>query len=662
MELRVLLLSLVISARLCPAQGRPELVEEVRSGGLKEAKASWWGFDAGDATAALQAAVRSGVPKLTVDNVGKPWIVRPIRLESNQEILFEKGVVVEAKRGEFKGRNDCLFSISQKENVVLCGYGATLRMHRADYDDPAQYEKAEWRHVLSIRSSKNVEVQGLTLALSGGDGIYLGVSKRGVPDENIVIKDVVCDRNYRQGISVIAAHNLLIENTVMKNTGGTPPQAGIDFEPNHASEELVNCVMRDCVSEGNAGSAYTFYLPNLRADSAPISIRLENCVARDCGRNAFAFATGNSEAEAVAGRIDVVGCRFERCAHSAVLIRRKPVGGVEMQFRNCVIDTPSPHDADTIPVVMLGKVGCRRSVGGVNFGNLLLIDPVERPFFNYEDWMGGRGVESVTGTFRVRRDKTETVQPLTKEWLTGRFPPRTYKQIPPLALDGVAFVPAGRKGAGSTSRGSPVFLRRRGTFAVYAEEGDTVSLTLDYAQVGRYAGRPMKVIAETPSGKRIRAGTVAFETEGKAGFSAPESGLYRIPFDAGANRAALTGSSHPAAISAEESPVAFIRPAGDLYFLVPAGTGEFGLLVYGDSKSEAVRATIFDPSGRQVWEKDRITLPEMFAPERATAREDEVWRLRLSRPTGITCEDYCVELRGIPPFLAQSPEALLKAQ
>ena len=220
MTRQVLHLSLVLAAGWCHAEHRPDLVEKVRSGEQQEARASWWGFHPEDATSALQAAVRSGVPQLTVDNVGKPWIVRPIHLVSNQEIVFEKGVVVEAKRGEFKRKHDCLFSISQKENVILRGHGATLRMHRADYDDPTRYEKAEWRHVLSIRSSKNIEVHGLTLALSGGDGIYLGVSKRGVPDENVVIQDVVCDRNYRQGISVIAARNLLIENTVMKNTAG----------------------------------------------------------------------------------------------------------------------------------------------------------------------------------------------------------------------------------------------------------------------------------------------------------------------------------------------------------------------------------------------------------------------------------------------------------
>jgi len=31
----------------------------------------------------------------------------------------------------------------------------------------------------------------------------------------MVIRDVVCDRNYRQGISVISAENLLIERCVL---------------------------------------------------------------------------------------------------------------------------------------------------------------------------------------------------------------------------------------------------------------------------------------------------------------------------------------------------------------------------------------------------------------------------------------------------------------
>jgi len=69
---------------------------------------------------------------------------------------------------------------------------------------------------------------------------------------------------------------------------------------------------------------------------------------------------------------------------------------------------------------------------------------------------------------------------------------------------------------------------------------------------------------------------------------------------------------------------------------------------------------VFDPSGKQVWEKDRITLPEMFSREMTPANTDQIWSLRLQRPTGISCEDNYVDIRGIPPLLARDPRGLLE--
>jgi len=269
-------------------------------------------------------------------------------------------VVVEAKKGAFKSGNASLLTIREKENVALTGHGATLRMWREDYDNPKRYKKAEWRMVLNILSSKNVRVSGLTLANSGGDGIYLGVSKTGVPPEDIVIQDVVCDRNYRQGISVISARNLLIENTVLRNTGGTAPAAGIDFEPNYPSEELVNCVMRNCVSEYNAGGGYAFYLPNLHADSAPLSIRLENCVSRG-NSTGLSLVTGNSSAAAVRGRVDMVDCRFEKSRGVAVSISRNAAAGAAVRFQGCVIDSPAGGKPNLPPLLARDPRGLLKS-------------------------------------------------------------------------------------------------------------------------------------------------------------------------------------------------------------------------------------------------------------------------------------------------------------
>ncbi|NUQ01248.1 MAG: right-handed parallel beta-helix repeat-containing protein [Armatimonadetes bacterium] len=263
MRLPLLVLTL---AAMAQAAVNEQAIAEVAAGKLKVAKASWWGFDPADSTKALQAAINSNVPKLVVDNVGQPWVVTPLRLVSNQEIEFEKGVEVVAKKGEFKGTNDSLLSADLKENIILRGYGATLRMQRADYDGP-DYKHAEWRHCLSLKSCSNVRVEGLTLAESGGDGIYLGTAKQWVTNLNVTIKDVVLDKNYRQGISVITAENLLIENTIMRDTAGTAPMAGIDFEPNHPQERLLNVVMRNCVTENNKGGGFVYYVPNLDASS-----------------------------------------------------------------------------------------------------------------------------------------------------------------------------------------------------------------------------------------------------------------------------------------------------------------------------------------------------------------------------------------------------------
>ena len=43
---------------------RPDLVAKVASGEIREARASWWGFDKDDSTVCLQAAIDSARRKL----------------------------------------------------------------------------------------------------------------------------------------------------------------------------------------------------------------------------------------------------------------------------------------------------------------------------------------------------------------------------------------------------------------------------------------------------------------------------------------------------------------------------------------------------------------------------------------------------------------------
>lgn len=173
-------------------RARPDLVAKVKSGELKRARASWWGFNVEDSTECLQSAISSGVPELIVDFTGRPWFVRPLTGISGQTLIFEYGTEIVAKKGAYKGAADVMLSYVNAENVKLIGPGATMRVHREDYAK-APYAKGEHRHIISLCSCKNVLIEGLRLSNSGGEAIYVG-KEDGIA-ENITLRDIVYDRN-----------------------------------------------------------------------------------------------------------------------------------------------------------------------------------------------------------------------------------------------------------------------------------------------------------------------------------------------------------------------------------------------------------------------------------------------------------------------------------
>src|SRR3546814_5224551 len=70
-----------------------------------------------------------------------------------------------------------------------------------------------------------------------GDGIY--IAKKGVNNaRNIVIEDAHCDRNRRNGISIISVDGLKLIRPRISNSDGTRPMAGIDIEPNTVEDNI----------------------------------------------------------------------------------------------------------------------------------------------------------------------------------------------------------------------------------------------------------------------------------------------------------------------------------------------------------------------------------------------------------------------------------------
>src|SRR5690606_2640757 len=214
----LLISTLTSSHRISPSNER---IQEVMSGERQEARASWWGFDPVDSTAPLQAAINSKVKRLIIDRQPLPWVTRPLTGASDQEIIFEAGTELVALKGAYHAKGDRLLSFQQCENVVLRGETsedgkvARIRMHKADYQSK-DYERSEWRHGLAFYGCRNVLVQDLTIEQTGGDGIYLGAGSNHRPNRQVTIRRVDCNENHRQGISVISAEDLLIEDCQLR--------------------------------------------------------------------------------------------------------------------------------------------------------------------------------------------------------------------------------------------------------------------------------------------------------------------------------------------------------------------------------------------------------------------------------------------------------------
>ncbi|NUQ65452.1 MAG: right-handed parallel beta-helix repeat-containing protein [Pirellulales bacterium] len=644
-------------ARADEIQRNGQAIREVLSGKCRVAHAAWWGFSAEESTQSLQSAINSGAEKVIVEKMPGPWIVDKIELANDQELFFEPGVVVLAKKGAFRGTADSLLTAWNKKNIKLTGPGATLRMHRADYDSPA-YKKAEWRHVLSLRGCDQVIVAGLTLAESGGDGIYLGTGRNGEPNRHVTIRDVICDRNYRQGISVISAENLLIENCTLTNTAGTAPAAGIDFEPNHPRERLVHCVMRNCTIENNQGYAIHIYARPLDGTSVPVSMRIENCVTRGTNALSASVITSCGPTGPLKGEIEFVDCRFEDSGHTGLQIGSKPPTGVKLRFVHCTLADPSDKPVPTAPIRFSTHQGDLEPTGGVEFADCTIRERVDRPVMKYDDALGSN-LLGITGTLTIERGGRKTMHKLDQDLVGKWIPFDSVLTVRPVALDKIRLEPVAA--VSPAERTLPAHrVRGEARYLVSAAAGDTVRLRLKHQAVGRQEGKPVPVQVLAPSGKEIHRVSIDLGQEADCTFSAAETGVFTVLGRPDRHTLQILSSTHPVSIAGSQGAIHLIYTRGDFPFWVPPEVREFGIRIKGEGDGERVSAAIHDAAGAKRLEQADISDAKSLHVKRDPATRGEAWRLGLAKPGAGVLEDVYVEFRGIPAILGFDPQCLLR--
>ena len=603
-------------------------------------KASAFGFHPEDATAALQKAIDSGARKIIVDNTGKDWITRPLFLRSNQEIIFEDGVTLRAKKGEFKGVNDSLINLNNISNVVIRGEGAvTLAMNKKDYDNPALYRFSEWRHTISIRGAANIKISGLTLKSSGGDGIYVARGKNLSYSKNITVDNVTSEDHYRQGISLISVEDMLIRNSKFIRTGGTAPQCGIDFEPNRPEERFVNVVIDNCDFSENASAGIMFHIPGLKENSTPVSVTVRNSKIKS---NQCGVIVTTKE---VKGEIRFENCLIENNHGIPFLLNGQNEKGLKIVLK----DTVCRNLKYELPSIVLA--GESADIGNIMLDNVKVIAPSSVPIeFN---GMTGYGITSLSGTLLYGKDRNSLKKFDLAKFVAANAPKPSERAVSGRTrkMEFAKLVPAAGK---TVTAGEKIRIRRSFRFLqCFSSPGDHPLRFTGY-RIGKGKYRLQGTVRDRNGALYDRFSTdktdFTYHLKVKGG-----GGIFLIEINPGGHCVSLHPTGSGQALLTEGNVNLFGGKGYRYYFTVPADA-EYAAVEVAATTAEPVDVQILNAEGKIVKEIRKVKSAQYIKVPRGKSAKDEIWSLRFPWAR----EDYAFRICAPSlPLAATAPENLL---
>lgn len=206
-----------------------------------------------------------------------------LKVSSNTEVILNGTIVLTPNN-----LPSCNIIELNGQDIMFHGHGEIVGDKHAHLGTDG-----EWGMGIILRGCSNVDIYDLTIKDCWGDCIYVGAKST-----NVRINNCTLDHGRRQGISITSAGNVLIENCIISNVGGTDPEYAIDVEPNQNdviesvvinNVKAINCKggfltwsgaknskvekvkISDCYVQGASKDDYAFYFAN--------EIKVENCTS-----------------------------------------------------------------------------------------------------------------------------------------------------------------------------------------------------------------------------------------------------------------------------------------------------------------------------------------------------------------------------------------------
>lgn len=335
-----------------------------------------------DNTELMQKAINDAEGKvLIIDGNVLPYRCNQLLLKNKSTYVFEKNTTIKANDTWVSDDRwqDPLIDIRQVNNVKIIGNGGTITMNK-----PSELV-TEHAHCLGTRGSSNVYVENLNLTNASGDGFYLDQydgDNANTPSSFITLKNIVCNNNGRNGISVVSAHDITIDNCTLTNTKGTAPQSGIDIEAELRSPNMTNIYIKNCKFKTNAFVGLAFAGGASNPDTLQ-TVYVDGCTFESEPTAIYV----NGIKENSKGNIIISNCDIRNSSRNAILDGNNSNKGIKRTYSNCIsLNANSSNRAQNDNQVGEWGWGCafqvyakNRDCGNVRFINCVSDDNREVP-------------------------------------------------------------------------------------------------------------------------------------------------------------------------------------------------------------------------------------------------------------------------------------------
>lgn len=135
-------------------------------------------------------------------------------------------------------------------------YGDRVTIEGGVYNGrKSAFAHTEFKYGLATWGAKYVTLRDIHVYDCKGDGIFIGgrdFSTTPIPSKWVTVENCYCLGNYRQGMSIVFAEFVTVNDSRFTGTAGTDPQFGVDIEPWPDLEWVTDVTFNNCEFDNNA--------------------------------------------------------------------------------------------------------------------------------------------------------------------------------------------------------------------------------------------------------------------------------------------------------------------------------------------------------------------------------------------------------------------------